>query len=38
VMQELWERLRTLLGFAPPPPDSSSRQSTSARPPAGSLF
>jgi len=38
VMQELWERLRTLLGFAPPPPDSSSRQSPSARPPAGFLF
>jgi DNA-binding NarL/FixJ family response regulator len=33
VMQELWERLRSLLGFSPPPPDSSSRQSPSTRPP-----
>jgi CheY-like chemotaxis protein len=33
VMQELWERLRSVLGFSPPPPDSSSRQPPSAHPP-----
>jgi DNA-binding NtrC family response regulator len=38
VMQELWDRLRSLLGFSPPPPDSSSRQSPSSHPPAGSAL
>jgi len=38
VMQELWERLRSLLGFSPPAPDSTSRQSPPAHPPAGSPF
>jgi len=36
VMQELWERLRSLLGFSPPPSDSPFRQPPSAQPPAGS--
>ena len=27
VMQELWERLRSLLGFSPSPPDSTARRS-----------
>jgi hypothetical protein len=27
VMQELWERLRSLLGFSPSPPDSAARPS-----------
>jgi len=35
VMEEVWERLRSVLGFSPPPPpDSSSRQPPSAFPPA----
>jgi len=38
VMQELWDRLRSLLGFSPSPPDSPSRQSSSAHPPAGPAF
>ena len=33
VMQELWERLRSLLGFSQPSPDSSSRQPPSSPPP-----
>jgi len=38
LMQELWDRLRSLLGFSPSPPDSPSRQSSSPRPPAGSAL
>jgi CheY-like chemotaxis protein len=36
VMQEVWERLRSVLGFTPSAPDPSSRQPPSAFPPAGS--
>jgi DNA-binding NtrC family response regulator len=32
VMQELWERLRSLLGFSPSPPDSTSRRSPPTHP------
>ena len=38
VMQELWDRLRSLLGFSPPPPDSSSRESPPAPSPPGLPF
>ena len=34
VMQELWDRLRSLLGFSQSPPDSTSRHSPSPGPPA----
>lgn len=37
VMQELWERLRSLLGFSQSPPDSPSRQSPSSRPPLDTI-
>jgi hypothetical protein len=32
VMQELWERLRSLLGFSPSPPDSAARRSPPTHP------
>jgi DNA-binding NarL/FixJ family response regulator len=32
VMQELWERLRSLLGFSPSPPDSTPRPSPPTHP------
>lgn len=37
VMQELWERLRSLLGFSQSPPDSSSRQPPSSQSPFNSF-
>jgi len=38
LMRELWDRLRSLLGFSPSPPDSPSQQSSSPHPPAGSAL
>jgi hypothetical protein len=37
LMQEVWERLRSVLGFSTPPPDSSSRQPPSSHPPFDAL-
>ena len=38
VMQELWDRLRSLLGFAPSPPDPTPPQPPSTRPPVDSTW